>query len=516
MQARIVLFVEVTILTALILATRCANYQDVFVGGRIYFVDADCYARMSRVRMCAEHPGLIIRHHDFENFPEGTTPHTTAPLDYLLVTLSILLRPFATQPIDLAGALISPILALVGGWVLSWWSRRLKFVYRWSLLILYALSPILVHGTELGRPDHQSLLILFVAIGVCAEWILQSEPSRNWSVVSGFAWALALWVSFYEPLILLGLIVVTSLTKDRQRLVGLHRRTGWIVFAVIIVFAFLIERRIPSLSIFQSGAAFQNWARSIGELAHVSPLNRIWFVWAGYMIVLAPILIWISIRKRTAPPFSLLVLLVATFGLTIWQARWSYFFVLIFAIALPSLLVSVKSRVAVWLALTLSILPVLDFWDAQVWPNETELARRVERRNESVQMRDLAATIRSDQTRAFLAPWWWSPAISYWSGQPGIAGSSHESLSGIAESALFYLSEDPRAAREILRNRRVEWVFAYDWEQVGQNSANLLGTPLPERNIGRVLDRTPGQAPAFLVLSGQNGTAKLFRFVDKL
>src|SRR2546430_13017102 len=110
----ILCIIEIALLSVFILATRCANYQDVFVAGNIYFTDADCYARMTRVRMCAEKPGLIVRHHDFENFPQGTTPHTTAPLDYLIVTLSILLRPFTGQPIDLAGAVISPFVALIG------------------------------------------------------------------------------------------------------------------------------------------------------------------------------------------------------------------------------------------------------------------------------------------------------------------------------------------------------------------------------------------------------------------
>src|SRR5213078_335930 len=100
------------------------------------------------------------------------------------------------QPVDLAGAVVSPLLALIGGWFLWWWSRRMKLFYRWSMLLLYALSPILVHGTELGRPDHQSLLILLVTIAVCAEWCLAKEPSLNWSVTSGVAWSLAFWVSF--------------------------------------------------------------------------------------------------------------------------------------------------------------------------------------------------------------------------------------------------------------------------------------------------------------------------------
>src|SRR2546428_7623985 len=96
--------IELVILSALILAARCANYLDVFVAGNVYFTDADCYARMTRVRMCMEHPGLIVRHHNFENFPQGTTPHTTAPLDYLIVALAVALKPLTAHAIDFAGA----------------------------------------------------------------------------------------------------------------------------------------------------------------------------------------------------------------------------------------------------------------------------------------------------------------------------------------------------------------------------------------------------------------------------
>jgi hypothetical protein len=110
---------EIAFPTAIILATRCANYQDVFVAGNVYFADADCYARMIRVQMVRAEPGLIIRHHAFENFPQGTTPHTTAPLDYLIFGLSLLLNPFTANPIDLAGAFVSPMLALFGGVVVA-------------------------------------------------------------------------------------------------------------------------------------------------------------------------------------------------------------------------------------------------------------------------------------------------------------------------------------------------------------------------------------------------------------
>jgi len=286
-------YAEIIFLSALILVTRCANYGDVFFGGQINFVDADCYARMTRVQMVRAKPGLIVLHHDFENFPKGTTPHTTAPLDYLILGLSVLLNPFTAHALDLTGAFVSPLFALLGGWFLWWWSRRMKFRYRWVMLILYAISPILVHGTALGRPDHQSLLILLVTIAICSEWSLRMKAAGTpastnrvtWSVVSGAAWALAIWVSAYEPLVLFLIVIVLLLVLEAKRAphsgaaTAKSRRTGWILFAAILAVALVIERRVPSVAIFHSNATFKNWASTIGELAHVSPANAVWLRW---------------------------------------------------------------------------------------------------------------------------------------------------------------------------------------------------------------------------------------------
>jgi hypothetical protein len=518
--------VEVAILSVLIFLTRCANYQDVFVDGNIYFIDADCYARMTRVQMCWKHPGLIIRHHEFENFPIGTTPHTTAPLDYLILALSILLKPFTADAVDVAGALVSPLLALLGGWFLWWWSKRLKLRYRWVMLILYAISPILVHGTELGRPDHQSLLMLLLTIAICAEWSARAEDGTviasdrtKWNVVSGIAWGLAIWTSVYESLVLFLLVTVVTGIENPKSLSARCRRPGWLCFFVVIVIALLIERRIPSFSILYADRLFQNWASTIGELAHVSPANPIWLSWTGYLLLITPFLIWISVtksrRKTECTPMFVLVLLVATYALTIWQARWGYFFVMLFAVALPRLLEPIKSRLAVWIAFFLSISPILRDWDQRLFLNEAQLAARVEQRNEAVQLRDLALSLRSSEIRPFLAPWWLSPSIGYWSGQPGVAGSSHESLHGIADSARFFLSDTRQKAREILRDREVAWVFAYDYERVAQNSEAVLNQTSPAHPLCRVLDRTPAQAPPFLALLAQNAAGKIYQVVER-
>ena len=525
--------VEIVILSALVLATRCANYQDIFVAGKVYFVDADCYARMTRVRMCAERPGLILRHHDFENFPHGTSPHTTAPLDYLILALAVLLKPFTTQPLDMAGAFVSPLFALAGAWSLWWWSRRMKLRYCWVMLILFAVSPILVHGTELGRPDHQSLLILLITIGIGAEWRSQTAadpPSPSSGVastaaatelnrlaaVSGAAWAVAIWVSAYEPLVLFLIVMVTTFLVNQRALFGNDCRARWIMFTAVLAMALVIERRIPSFEAFQSNVIFTNWGGTIGELAHVSPTDPVWFRWCGYLILVAPFLMWLTVRARKNGAQGLhalpvYMLLIATYFLTIWQVRWAYFFTLVFAFALPALLAPIKSGIAVWIAFVLSIFPVLRDWDETLWPNETQVASLAERRIESVQIREVALTLSSSELQPFLAPWWLSPCIAYSSGQPAVGGSSHESLKGIEDSARFFLSDDLEQARSILQKDNVVWVLAYDSHRVTQNSTAVLNEAIPTNPLGRLLDRTPSKAPPFLIFSAQTPACKLYR-----
>jgi hypothetical protein len=198
-----------------------------------------------------------------------------------------------------------------------------------------------------------------------------------------------------------------------------------------------------------------------------------------------------------------------------WQARWAYFFVSIFALALPALLEPFTSRILVWSIFMVSLFPILREWDSRLWPNESEYVRKIEQQNESVQLHDLALVLQSSERRPFLAQWWLSPAIAYWSGQPGVAGSSHESVRGIGESARFFISEDWETVRKILEDHNVAWVLVYDSERAAQNSAQILGSATPQHPVCAVLDRTATRAPPFLVLSAQNGAMKLYRVVER-
>jgi len=467
---------------------------------------------MTRVRICVEHPGIIIRHHSFENFPEGTTPHTTAPLDYLIAALNVALKPFTNRAIDLAGAIVSPLLALLTGWFLWWWSWRTRLPYRSAMLLIFAVSPILVHGTELGRPDHQSLLVGLIAVVLCAEWSLREVEAvakqrslPHWGWISGTAWGLALWVSWYEPLVMLAALAITRLAVDRRSFFGRERWTGWIICGAILLLAFAIEQRLPQWP--QNNELFSRWSKTIGELSPVSLTDRIWMRWAGLLVIPFPALLWIARREKRRIPMFLVTLLAATFALTLWQARWGYFFLLVFALILPLALNTFRSRILGGALFVVSLFPILQEWDERLWPDDARRAALIEQRMESLAFRQIARQIDGP----FLAPWWWSPAIAYWSGQPGVAGSSHEALPGIETSACLFLAGNPEAAHEILAKNQVAWVVAYDADRITANSSAILGVPPPNDPLGRVLDRTPSQAPPALQLSGQNSAAKLFR-----
>ena len=78
-----------------------------------------------------------------------------------------------------------------------------------------------------------------------------------------------------------------------------------------------------------------------------------------------------------------------------WEARWGYFFALIFLLTLPAQIAVVRQRWIAWTALALILLPFLIFWDAQFWPNEKNVMRQAENRMEMAQWRAAANNLAS-------------------------------------------------------------------------------------------------------------------------
>ena len=114
----------------------------------------------------------------------------------------------------------------------------------------------------------------------------------------------------------------------------------------------------------------------------------------------------------------------------------------------------------------------------------------------------------------FLAPWWFSPALSYWSRQPGVGGSSHESIAGVIESAEFFGTQNAEEVAQILKRRKVRWIVAYDADRVARNSSQILERAISPEAFCYLLDRRPSEVPPFLWLIAQTGRFKLFRTLN--
>jgi len=476
---------------ALVWGARTWNWNQVFVGGQTYFEDGDCYSRMTRVQQVLAHPFQPIPFHTFENAPFGVTPHTTAPMDWLIAIFA----KFST--LDFAGAFISPVLGLVLGGFLWWWGRTLPF--RNALLIVFAVSPILVHGFELGRPDHQSLILLLIGVALAAELTLWNKPTRTWAIISAAAWALALWVSLFEPLILL-------LATLAGRLLVLGRksfpRDHWpaaAVFAAILLFALLFDGWRFQLPSGEVRKYFGRWSQNIGEL-HAANFSTL-FSWAGWLLALAPLLlVWQGWRTGSRQCFALAFLLVLVSALTMWNARWGYLLSLVYAFTLPWTLRAIPWGPLAWILFLASLWPVAKTWEAQLYPSQERQAEIADNLADAVELRQVANALISTESTIILAPWWLSPEIVYWSGQPCVAGSSHQSLPGIVDTARFYLSETPNQAAAILEKRHVSYVIAYEPSRILSNSSQILGEEVPPRALGKMLFYFPKRVPGFLEL----------------
>lgn len=452
------------------------NADSVFFGGNVYFTDGDCYARMTRVRLLQEHPLAPVRQHDFENYPIGTQAHTTAPLDYLIAAFAVVLRFFSRESLPLAGAWISPLLGVLTLGSLAVWLRKIPF--GGATILLLAVSPIISHGFLLGRPDHQSLLMLLIAVALAAEVDMWTgKPRRR---ISAVAWALALWVSLFEPLILLSAILLLRACARRL----LFARTPMVIFGAILLTGFLVD----GFHVAAFDTHFSSWALNIGELRHAS--LPVLFSWAGWLAVLAPIGLLAGYFKKREPVFLLLcVLTVLLAGLTFWHLRWGYFFVIAFALSLPWLLALVRWKALGWCVLLISLWPVASYWDGTLYPDDDAFRVRGESVVDAVALRDAAIQLRGLPVRGVIAPWWFSPAIVWWSGQPCVAGTSHQSLPGIVDASEFFLSEG--SGQEILLKRKAGYIIAYEPDRVISNAAQILNRAAPSNPLARRLYEHP-------------------------
>ena len=533
-------------LVILFLAAVTWNHAQVFVprsdgGVLVIYADGDCHSRMQRAALIAEKPGTLVRVHDFENHPQGTIPHTTAPMDYLIAALGR-----AVRPLDVAGAWISPLLGLLTVLFLWWWSRALDLRPRWPMLLLFAVSPALTHAFALGRPDHQSLLVTITTIALASNFAFVRTARPAWAWTSGAAWGLALWVSWFEPLILLAAQeLARAIALRRAAWPSVWQHSLWLTAGIALAtWAFEGFRNPwPDSAVRE---LFPRWATLLGELQGATPTAM--FTWTGWLLVPAPLLLawnyFTNHKKfpdfsppsvgsagpadRTRPsaievcydksrdPLALivLVLLALVTALAGWQARWSPWLAAVFCLSLPWILQPLRRPWIVWTVFVISLWPVAAAWDARLLPSPQEQSRHQEQVTEAALLAETANFLAAQPRGGVLAPWWISPALARQTGQPHVGGTSHQSLPGSADTARFFLATDDQAAGRLLRERAVRYVVTDDPERIIPTSATLLGVPAPDQPLALRLARGR-EVPDFLEPVFANAFFRVYKVRDE-
>ncbi len=441
--------------------------------GLVYFADPDCYTRLYRVKRVLLEHAWFQPWHSFENYPYGIPVHTTALLDWLLALLALVFKSLpatSADALDWAGFYIGPLLA---AWTaVALYYLTLDFKPAWArlpLLWTYILSPMLIWSTASARPDHQCLIVSLLILAFALELKRWEKPEFH--LWAGLVWGLALWTSLFEPLLFLMLLLAVNLCLRR----GEDRRF-WIPLLAVAGTTLLLEGIRWQAYLGMAEPLAKNWMTTIGELQSENltwtPGYGFGFYKYGFAIFLLPLLLLVFRKQKSWRQPAVLFLLLSTalsFALAMLQVRWGYFFAAasmfsVFLLLPDNLKNGWKWSLAVFFLL-IHFAPMLD-WNI----SELEDAARP---SDMVEIRKAASQIKTTG-HSILAPWWFSPALLYYSGAPIVASSSHESIDGIADSARFFTTRSFLEAEAILNKRKAGWVLLYLPERLYRNSQQIL------------------------------------------
>jgi hypothetical protein len=516
---------------------------------RPWVVEADCYSQLARVQRILRGQGLIQNHFEVENWPEGLIPSTTAPFDYVILLLYAPLCLVTKYPLDWAGALVSPGLwvALVFFWMF-FRSREFNLTGRALFLVGSAALPAFIWATACGRPRHQSLILALMAMGLTAEyerWHIELTPKRAWNIFAGVVWGLACWTSLFEPPVVVGSLIVFNLIVRRRESPAFLNSFGIVMLLALIiegVHIFNVATLAPEYRQY-----LVNWLSTIAEVQTMSFSDVIDEM--TLVLIALPFIAWrLWAREGERVTDSYLILLTTLLCiLACLQRRWIYY------ASLGELFLIVRYCQAALDPGTRLINMLRVGFTSAHWPPTMNIVRvlvscfgqtavllmfflgladadktQIERHHNapanqpSLQLAQLARAI--DEPGGIMAPWWLSPGMLYFTGQPIVSGSSHCGITGIVASAEFYATDSWAQAEAILKRRQVRWVVVYD-DQIYEypllnSSRGILGLPYASDDDKGNADSTVAQIlisdqflPTELHLRAVTQSLKLYEYV---
>jgi hypothetical protein len=282
-----------------------------------------------------------------------------------------------------------------------------------------------------------------------------------------------MWDSLYEPLLIFVIVVGFNLALRRRE------QSGFLIAAIgIVLFSFCVEGLPNARPPRELDAYLVRWLGTIAEVRTMSWISAT--VYFSPALWLLPLFIfrYLQLGPHKIEDWLLCLLCLALTAVGFSQTRWLYFagFVLLLLVAGWC-----EREKIVWLrrvvlaGIIYGLLWGIDYDFDKMELNEAK---------PTPQLRRIAMCI--DGPGGILAPWWQSPTLLYYSGQPIVAGSSHMTLPGIVDTARYFTTTSWLEADEILQRRRVRWVMVYLPERTILNSRQILGTETtaePKRKI---------------------------------
>jgi hypothetical protein len=356
-----------------------------------------------------------------------------------------------------------------------------------------------------------------MAMGLTAEyerWQIELTPKRAWNIFAGIVWGLACWTSLFEPSVVVVVLILFNLIVRRR-----ENFAFLVSFGTVMLVALLVEGVHIFIPPPEYHEALVRWLSTIAEVQPIGFSGFIQQMTSLSFVLIVPLVSWRLLRqvgdRRT--DWLLMVLTVLLAILMFVQKRWVYYANLAELLLIARYYQLSPRR---WTRL----LVVAFFLFSIAYDNVVQIQERshAPAAQPSLELAEIARSI--DGPGGIMAPWWLSPGLLYFSGQPIVSGSSHCGISGIVASAKFFTATDWSYAESILRERKVRWIVIWDdpvYEYPVLNSSRgILGLPYVSDDNKDNADSTVAQIliedrdlPTSLHLRGVTSQLKLYEYV---
>jgi len=357
-------------------------------------------------------------------------------------------------------------------------------------------------------------------MGLTAEyerWQIELTPKRAWNIFAGIVWGLACWTSLFEPSVVVVVLVLFNLIVRRR-----EDFAFLVSFGTVMLIALLVEGVHIFIPPPEYHEALVRWLITIAEVQPISFSSFLQQMTTLSFVLIVPLVSWRLLRQvgdhRTDWLLILLTVLLAI--LMFVQKRWVYY------ANLAELLLIVRYYQLAPRRWT-RLLVVAFFLFGIAYDNVLQIQERshAPAAQPSLELAEIARSI--DGPGGIMAPWWLSPGLLYFSGQPIVSGSSHCGISGIVASAKFFSSGSWVDAESILRERKVRWIVVWDDPvyvyPLLDTSRGILGLPAyseddthnAEATVAQVLIEDRDGVPNWLHLRGVTPQLKLYEYVPE-